>query len=82
MGCRMSLEDASQRHITAVPTNLAAPVPTNLDNRDVPDRASIQRVTRANSTHYKSAHEAAMAEIFRSGNGLVGLQNLGELVRW
>lgn len=74
MGCRMSREDESQWHIRGT-------APTKLDNGGATECASQQLVTRANSTHYRSAHEAAMAEIFRAGNGLVGLQNLGELAQ-
>ena len=36
-----------------------------------------RKITRANTVFYSRVHEAAMRDIFRSGNGKVGLRNLG-----
>mmetsp|Transcript_5033 Transcript_5033/g.7560 ORF Transcript_5033/g.7560 Transcript_5033/m.7560 type:complete len:592 (-) Transcript_5033:2246-4021(-) len=36
-----------------------------------------RRLERTNTTHYLRVHEAAMAEIFKKGNGMIGLRNLG-----
>ncbi|KAJ8601262.1 hypothetical protein CTAYLR_003279 [Chrysophaeum taylorii] len=68
MGCVPSRDEASHE---VRPDHGAPPDGSSDDGKDRP------RMNRADTTHYTRVHEAAMAEIFRSGNGVVGLRNLG-----